>query len=131
MLSQELEAGIRRAVEQRDCAVQVLLDRYPSLDSLPSKYRAITEIDDVEELAKLIAGRDFTSREVTEAYCHRAALAQVNTNALTVVAFETAFARADELDDYLAEHGKTFGPLHGIPISLKDAYDCEQDHRET
>lgn len=31
-----------------------------------------------------------------------------------------ALARARELDDYFAKHGKTIGPLHGLPISLKD-----------
>lgn len=28
--------------------------------------------------------------------------------------------RAKELDEYQAEHGKTVGPLHGVPISIKD-----------
>jgi Asp-tRNA(Asn)/Glu-tRNA(Gln) amidotransferase A subunit family amidase len=29
-------------------------------------------------------------------------------------------ARAKYLDDYLAEHKKPMGPLHGLPISVKD-----------
>lgn len=29
-------------------------------------------------------------------------------------------ARAAELDDYYAKTGKTVGPLHGLPISLKN-----------
>lgn len=29
-------------------------------------------------------------------------------------------ARAKYLDDYLAEHKKPIGPLHGLPISVKD-----------
>lgn len=31
-----------------------------------------------------------------------------------------ALARAQYLDDYMAEHKKPIGPLHGLPISLKD-----------
>lgn len=31
-----------------------------------------------------------------------------------------ALARAKELDTHLQTTGKTVGPLHGLPISLKD-----------
>ena len=31
-----------------------------------------------------------------------------------------ALARAKELDEYLQKNGKPIGPLHGLPISLKD-----------
>jgi amidase len=33
-----------------------------------------------------------------------------------------AMARAKELDKYLAEHGRPMGPLHGLPVSLKDQF---------
>ncbi|KAM5383596.1 hypothetical protein ACJZ2D_002045 [Fusarium nematophilum] len=33
---------------------------------------------------------------------------------------DIALARAKELDEYYAQHKKTVGPLHGLPISLKD-----------
>jgi len=29
-------------------------------------------------------------------------------------------AQAKELDDYFEKNGKVVGPLHGLPISLKD-----------
>ncbi len=35
---------------------------------------------------------------------------------------ELALARAKELDDILQKTGKTVGPLHGLPISLKDQF---------
>jgi len=34
--------------------------------------------------------------------------------------FEAAIARSKELDIYYSENKKPFGPLHGLPISLKD-----------
>lgn len=39
------------------------------------------------------------------------------------VCFEEAITRAAELDAYLAEEGRTIGPLHGLPISFKDQFD--------
>lgn len=36
--------------------------------------------------------------------------------------FDGAFERARYLDGYLKEHGKPIGPLHGLPISLKDNF---------
>jgi amidase len=33
---------------------------------------------------------------------------------------ERALQRAAFLDTYLVEHGKPFGPLHGLPISVKE-----------
>jgi amidase len=36
--------------------------------------------------------------------------------------FERAIARAKELDSSLARTGRVMGPLHGLPISLKDQF---------
>lgn len=41
-------------------------------------------------------------------------------NCLTEIFVERALARAAELDDALKKTGKVVGPLHGLPISLKD-----------
>jgi amidase len=39
--------------------------------------------------------------------------------------FEDAIKRAAVLDDYLAETGTTVGPLHGLPISVKDQFNVK------
>jgi amidase len=39
---------------------------------------------------------------------------------LTEIFFDQAFERAKELDEHLKKTGKPVGPLHGLPISLKD-----------
>ena len=36
--------------------------------------------------------------------------------------FDFAMHTASELDRYYAEHGTVKGPLHGLPISLKDQF---------
>lgn len=44
----------------------------------------------------------------------------LQVNCLTEIFVERALARAAELDEYLKTMGKVMGPLHGLPISLKD-----------
>lgn len=44
------------------------------------------------------------------------------TNCVTEVLFAEALERAEYLDKYIAENGKPIGPLHGLPISLKDCF---------
>lgn len=39
---------------------------------------------------------------------------------MTEIFIERALARAAELDAHLKATGKVVGPLHGLPISLKD-----------
>lgn len=41
---------------------------------------------------------------------------------LTEILFDDALYRARELDDYLAKHGRPVGPLHGIPVTVKDQF---------
>jgi amidase len=42
-------------------------------------------------------------------------------NCLTEIFFEQAYARAQYLDAEFQRTGKPIGPLHGLPISLKDS----------
>lgn len=43
------------------------------------------------------------------------------TNCLTEIFFDEAHSRARQLDQ-LRQDGKLAGPLHGLPISLKDSF---------
>jgi len=58
--------------------------------------------------------------EVTTAFCKRAIVAQQVTNCLTEIFVDSALERAACLDEQLKSTGKVVGPLHGLPISLKD-----------
>ncbi|OJJ42783.1 hypothetical protein ASPZODRAFT_76028 [Penicilliopsis zonata CBS 506.65] len=82
----------------------------------------ITEQYSAQELLQKLAGGVFTSKDVTLAYCKRAAIAQQLTSCLTETMFEAAQQRAQELDDHLARTGKPVGPLHGLPVSVKDSF---------
>lgn len=42
------------------------------------------------------------------------------TNCLTEIMYPEALERAKYLDEYLGKTGEVIGPLHGLPISLKD-----------
>lgn len=67
--------------------------------------------------------RQWSSVQVTTAFCKRAALLQQLTGCLTEILFQSALKRAQELDEILETTGKTVGPLHGLPISVKDNQD--------
>lgn len=46
----------------------------------------------------------------------------MQNNCLHEIFFDEALDRAKYLDDYYAKNNKTIGPLHGLPISLKDQF---------
>lgn len=76
-------------------------------------------------LRKLAAGV-WTAEEVLKAFTIRAVVAHHLTNPLADVFFEQGLARARQLDNHLAQTGKVVGPLHGLPISLKDCMNLER-----
>lgn len=82
----------------------------------------ITENYDATELVQLMSTKRLKSIDVVTAFCKRAAIAQQCVNCLTEIFFDEALARARECDEYLAREGKPMGPLHGLPISLKDSF---------
>lgn len=47
------------------------------------------------------------------------------TNCLSDVFFDEAIAQAKLLDEHLQRTGKVVGPLHGLPISLKDNFNIK------
>lgn len=82
----------------------------------------ITEDYDATALAAAIRRRDLKVVDVTQAFCKRAAIAHQVTNCLTEIFFEEALSRARELDAHLDAGKSPLGPLHGVPVSLKDTF---------
>ncbi|KAH6675066.1 putative amidase [Halenospora varia] len=84
----------------------------------------ITEQTATELVAKLATG-DLSSVEVTEAFCARAAIAHQLTNCLISFFPDEGLKIAKALDEHLARTGKPIGPLHGLPVCIKDMYDLK------
>ncbi|PYI21446.1 alpha-glucosidase [Aspergillus violaceofuscus CBS 115571] len=85
----------------------------------------LTENYTAGQLLQRLAWGDVSSVAVTTAFCKRAAVAQQLTSCLTEHFFERALERARYLDDYLMREGRVVGPLHGLPVSLKDSFRVE------
>ncbi|KAJ5347919.1 uncharacterized protein N7506_001172 [Penicillium brevicompactum] len=84
----------------------------------------ITETDPVVLVEKMI-NRDFSSHEVTLAFCKRAAVAQQLVNCLSEIFFNQALDAAQRLDAEYEAHRAPRGLLHGLPVSLKDCFKVE------
>ncbi|KAF2785897.1 amidase [Melanomma pulvis-pyrius CBS 109.77] len=81
----------------------------------------ITETS-ADDIVKQTVTGQWSAEEVTRAFCHRAALAHQLLHCLHEIFFDAAIADAKALDAYYAQHKKPIGPLHGLPISLKDQF---------
>ncbi|KAH1474667.1 hypothetical protein KXX06_005932, partial [Aspergillus fumigatus] len=90
----------------------------------------ISEKFSAVELLKNLAERKFSAVDVTTAFCKRAAIAQQLTSCLTEHFFAKAIERAQFLNVYLQREKKVIGPLHGLPISIKDNF-CLEGIRST
>ncbi|KAL8730858.1 MAG: hypothetical protein Q9166_003785 [cf. Caloplaca sp. 2 TL-2023] len=73
-----------------------------------------------ETLITSLATGKLPSIAVVNAFLRRAGLAQKLTNCITEVLPEEALSRAKYLDDYFDRHKTPIGPLHGLPISVKE-----------
>ena len=88
----------------------------PKLSDLEKKslhYLTLTEV------AGLIQSKRISSEEVTQIMLNRIAALDGKLNSYLTVMGESALASARLLDKELAE-GKYRGPLHGVPIGIKD-----------
>ncbi|KAL1651226.1 hypothetical protein SLS58_000564 [Diplodia intermedia] len=108
------KAERKRALQQ--AAIHSFLSEHPPLPA-PERRAAesVPDLDDVEELLSTISTRAVSAEEVVVAYTH----------SLTELLFDDAVRRAKDLDRHLAATGKPIGPLHGLPVTLKDQFDVK------
>ena len=75
-------------------------------------------------LAQAIRDKRVSSYEVVEAYIHRIEAVNPQLNAVVQLNAEPALIQAKQADVALAR-GEIKGPLHGVPITIKDSFDTE------
>lgn len=121
----------QQAQQHRDLTIACVHPPIPDIQDIPldtspipktiltAEELSITESDPSDLISKLASG-DLTSVQVTNAFLRRAGLAQKLANCVTELLTTTSLERAAFLDDYLKKNGKPIGPLHGLPISVKE-----------
>lgn len=73
------------------------------------------------EASSLISTRQASAREIVETVIDRAEAVAPSLNCFISLDREAALSQADERDHAMAQGG-VVGPLHGIPISIKDTF---------
>jgi amidase len=76
------------------------------------------------ELAGMIQDKQIGCRELLDHCLDRVEKYDGDLNAIPVRDFERARTRADAADAALAK-GEVWGPLHGVPMTIKESYDIE------
>jgi amidase len=76
------------------------------------------------DLAERIAAKEISSREVIGAHLARIEAVNPAVNAVTVLLAEEAMAAAATADQAIAA-GRSLGPLHGVPFTVKENLDVE------
>jgi amidase len=75
-------------------------------------------------LASAIAAKEVSSLELTDMYIDRVESIDPDINAVVVKDFERGREAARAADSAIAA-GKALGPFHGVPMTIKEAYDIE------
>jgi fatty acid amide hydrolase len=76
------------------------------------------------EIVQRIEKRELSAEEVVEAFIQRIEDVDTKLNAVIITRFDEARAEAKEADEAI-QKGKPVGPLHGVPITIKEQFDVE------
>jgi amidase len=79
---------------------------------------------DATTLAAKIRAKEISSVEILEHYVARMERHNPEINAIIVTQLDKARVRAQAADDALAR-GESWGPLHGVPMTVKESYNIE------
>jgi len=85
-------------------------------------HAAADQSSTMSEVAHAIRNGDLSARDVVERQLNRIARYNPALNAVVTVDADGARRRADDADRALAD-GIVWGPLHGVPITIKDSFD--------
>ncbi|OJJ04201.1 hypothetical protein ASPVEDRAFT_172146 [Aspergillus versicolor CBS 583.65] len=109
-------------LDRREPRVQNPQERSRIYDPIAEE---ITEIDNIPTLLEHLRSGKYTAEQVTHAYIRRAVVAHQLTNASTETVFDEALAQAHALDHHRQRTGELQGPLHGIPVTVKDQFNLK------
>src|SRR5215470_16964596 len=70
----------------------------------------------------MVRGREVSSREVVQAHLNRVEAVNPHLNAIVRLLPDQALAAADAADRAVAD-GARLGPLHGVPLTVKENID--------
>src|SRR2546422_10178753 len=76
----------------------------------------------IEELGRKLRAREFSAADVTDACLRKIDEGTPRLNAFILVMADEARRQARDADRELAA-GRDRGPLHGVPLSIKDLFD--------
>ena len=74
------------------------------------------------QLRNKLLSKDISARELLEVFITQTQKYNPTINALVTLNLEGARQQADITDREFAKHGKSLGPLHGLPIAVKDVF---------
>lgn len=76
------------------------------------------------ELARMVQSKELSARELLDCYLERIEAHNPALNAIVTMDIDAARGHADEADRALAA-GEIWGPLHGLPMTIKDAFEVK------
>ncbi|MFJ6752551.1 amidase family protein [Streptomyces sp. NPDC091266] len=97
---------------------------HPGLGRRPRSTTPLWQTSAGDQLAAL-RERRITSRSLLEQHLEHIAKANPKLNAIVTLDAAGARAAADKADEHLATTGKPLGPLHGLPMTVKDALEVK------
>lgn len=111
----DLPKPIDELVEEQLDAVEYL---YQAKLLTPEEFE-ITD-SSATDIVKNIGEGKWTAAQVFKAFAHRGTIAHQFTNCAHQLFVDEGLKHAEKLDEYQKKNGKLIGPLHGVPISLKE-----------
>ncbi|CVL06239.1 related to general amidase [Fusarium mangiferae] len=108
-------------VKEKRAIRDAQIEKHSTSDTNASLTQITSEAVDIDSLTSLIRDGKVSAVELIRTYIKR----KVQTNCLTEVCFDGALKQASKLDGFQKEHGRLIGPLHGIPVTVKDQFNIK------